>query len=186
MRSHNWKDHNQFLVYVFALLCAFFWALTLTPQAEAGPMAEHEAKLNGQKKQIEGLEGEIRELIQHKQHEHDAKQVQELIKEIANKHKELEKVSQEYEEVRLHVRFHHPDRNETVERKYLRYKFKSLKEMEDEFGIDGRLDRIKTRVSQTFPAPKPELKKNEPHAGAGLRKPASEDEEGFEAVKLVK
>jgi hypothetical protein len=191
MRSHNWKGHN-ILVYVFALRgvisCVIFLALALASQAQAGPIAEHDAKLSGQKRQLEGLESEIRELIEHKQHENDPKHVQEMTKEIAAKHKELEKVSQEYEEVRLHVRFHHPDRNEPLERKYLRYKFKSLKQMEDELGIDGQLDRMKSRVAETFPAPKAEPKKNPLQTGAaGLRRPASEnDGDGFEKVKLVK
>ena len=59
----------------------------------------------------------------------------------------------EYEEERLHVRFKHPDRNDTVERQYARYRLKSLQEMEKETGLDGRLSRIKARVMATFPLP---------------------------------
>ena len=110
-------------------------------------------KLGGLTRQIEGDEKEIQELIERKKLAVDKSSIDEIVQDLVKKHADLKKISQEYEQLRLHIRFKHPEKNETVERKYVHYKLKTLPEMESSFGIDGRLDRTKTKVMTIFPLP---------------------------------
>lgn len=157
--------------------------------AFAGKWAEHAANLNTLSAKLAHGEEEIKKLIEHKQHTDNPEELREIVNQIASKHKELEEVSRDYEKERLHVRFQHPDRAETGERKYERFTLKSVKEIENEMGMDGRLDRIKSRVLSTFPVPEvPKKQAAEAPKIQPFRKPASHasDEEAPERIRLVK
>lgn len=161
----------------------------LTPlRLLAGNWPEHAAHLSALSKQIEHAEHEIHELIEHKNRLQDPVAIQDALKSLMEKHKELEQLSKEYEEERLHVRFKHPDRNDTVERQYMRYKLKALNEMEKEAGLDGRLSRIKARVMATFPLPSTSGADDTVGEAHG-RGPASDADDGPERpehIRLVK
>ena len=153
--------------------------------ASARPWAEHTGRLSMMSKQIESKEHEIQSLIQTKRETRDAKKVAELIRQIADQHKAMLKLHKDYEEERQHVRFEHPERNDTLERVYVRHQVRSIEDMESELGLDGRLDRLKARVLAVFPIPdhkeEPKFKRTE------VRKPASvDDEDAPEKIHLVK
>lgn len=149
MRSRNSKKGILFKVGTTVP----FVVLLLSASAFARPWNDHLTRLALLSKQIETKEEEIHKLISAKSQSHDHRQVAELIRTIADAHKDLVEVSREYEEERRHVRFEHPERNAKLERVYSRHQVKSLREMEVEFGLDGRLDRLKARVLATFPLP---------------------------------
>ena len=132
-------------------------------------------KLGGLTKQIEGDEKEIQELIERKKLAEDKSSIDEIVRDLVKKHADLKRISQEYEQLRLHIRFKHPEKNETVERKYVHYKLKTLTEMESSFGIDGRLDRTKTKVMTIFPLPVAVGTISSESVFAKSRNPASED-----------
>jgi hypothetical protein len=137
-------------------------------------------------KQIETQEHDIKTLIEHKRHANDTKQLQGIIKEIADKHAALKTLTEDYAKERQHVRFQHPEKNETVERVYTRHEFKTVEDLEREMGLDGRLDRLKARVLATFPIPEKEVK---PERKVGpFRLPASKpvDEDAPDQVHLKK
>ena len=133
------------------------------------------AKLGGLTKQIEGDEKEIQELIERKKTAEEKSSIDEIVKDLVKKHADLTKVSQEYEQLRLHIRFKHPEKNETVEHKYVHYKLKTLTEMESSFGLDGRLDRTKTKVMTIFPVPVDPGTMESESVFAKSRNPASVD-----------
>ena len=60
--------------------------------------------------------------------------------------------------------------------------------MEEEFGLDGRLDHAKTKILSIFPIPPPPtVASKDLKIHPSLRKPASAaDEDAPEKVKLVK
>jgi hypothetical protein len=188
MRSRKWTVFNarscRALAVAAALFCALSWGLA----AEAGnSWHEHVQKLQQLRGQINNFEHEIHGLIAAKKKTEDPAQIKEITNEMAKQYAELVKISQEYEEIRLHLRFKHPDRDLASERNYSRHQLKSLKDMESEFGLDGRLDRLKSRILVTFPHPVTEKPKNEitlPHTE--VRKPASveDDEEKPERIIL--
>jgi hypothetical protein len=121
--------------------------------AEAKPWAEHAQKLAAFSHQIEQGESEIHELIEEKRHSHDANHVAEIMKSIGERQRAIEKASSQYEEERQHVRFQHPEKNDQLDHVYVRHEVKSVDELENDLGIDARLDRVKARVLAKFPIP---------------------------------
>lgn len=166
MRSRRWKT----LKYVAATLFVFVFV----SRAEAGTWAEHAGRLGALQKQMETYESEIKDLIDHKRHANDQKVVKEIVRQIGERHKTLVETAKTYEDMRQHIRFQHPDKNAANDRQYVRYNVKSIEQLENEIGLDGRLDRIKARVLATFPVPEHEQEKK---AEAKSRKPASEDQD---------
>lgn len=158
--------------------------LLFSAGAVAEPWATHAGRLPALAKKLSDNEEEIRHLLERKKHLEDAGAIHDLMRELDERHKTLVKTSEEYETERLHVRFKHPDRASIVERQYTHFKLKTVEQLENELGLDGRLDRLKSKVSAIFPAPKP-APKAEPESA---RKPASvvNDEDAPEAIHLSK
>ncbi|MEK7356566.1 MAG: hypothetical protein AAB250_08960, partial [Bdellovibrionota bacterium] len=113
--------------------------------------------------------------------------VKRLVDQIAENYKKLKKASKDHEALWLHIRFKHPEQAQTLDKRYTRFKLKSLEDMEAEVGIDGRLDRVKSRVMATFPAPElVEEKKDDSKVHPFFRRPASVDDDAIEEIKLSK
>ena len=135
-------------------LAALAMALVCSPfAAHARPWNEHAQRLAAFSRQIEQGEHEMHELLEEKRHSHDAVQVAELIRTIAERQRALEKATAQYEEERQHVRFQHPEKNDQLDHTYVRHEVKSVDELENDLGIDARLDRVKSRVLAKFPIP---------------------------------
>lgn len=186
MQSPKWtttKRSNKLFVMPFALV---IFVLATSQLAHAEPWNIHTSNLSSKANQIKNLELSINELIARKKTTTNADELKLILADLTARHRELEQVSKDYESERLHVRFKHPDRNEDAERTYVRHQMKSLREMENAYGLDGRLDKIKAQVLSTFPLaeaqaqPKPQPKIFRP------RKPASTSLPEAERIRLVK
>jgi hypothetical protein len=143
---------------------------------------EHESRLTSFTAKIRSLESEISDLIAYKKTLESTERARLVTQQISFKHSDLAKVIKDYESERLHVRFQHPDRDLEGERQYMAVKLKSLDEIEDSFGLDGRLDRIRRHVGVVFPAAKPE-------EAPAVRLPAAiseEEDDAPEQIRLVK
>lgn len=142
---------------------------------------EHESRLTSFATKIRSLEKEISDLIEHKKSLENPEKVRLVTQQISFKHGDLSKAIRDYEEERLHVRFQHPDRDQEEERRYQAVRLKSLEEIEEAFGLDGRLDRLRQQVKIVYPIAVPE-------GPVQIRTPASviEDEEKPERIRLVK
>ena len=197
--THTLQPGYSFLDALAVTIVAISVVATvcLSSIASAGTWKEHTERLAQLSKQIETNENEIHELIEKKRATESADQVAQIIRDLETRHLELKKVSTEYEEILQHVRFQHPERSDTIERQYAHYKLKSVTEMEAEFGIDGRLDRVKAHVLSTFPLKEEKLDNREP--ASNLPKPSmtrsetnlsshhgKEDDELFPVIHLVK
>ena len=156
--------------------------------AHAKTWAELEGHLAVLSKTIETNETEIKELIERKHHTNDLKEIGEIVKEMAAHQKELEKAGKEYEAERQQARFEHPEKNDHLDRVYVRHEVKSLEEAEkgDDKSLDGRLDHIRARVFATYPPPERVRPASNPKFE--MRKPASAatDEDAEEKIHLVK
>lgn len=156
--------------------------------ALARPWNEHTQHLAATLNQIQVAEQEIQKMIKEKQQTHNAARVAEIMNSISERQRAIEKNVAMYEEERQHVRFEHPEKNDQLDHSYLRHEVKSIEELENDLGIDARLDRIKIRVLAKFPIPDrtntAEAKKFR------TRMPASKtvvlDEDAPDKVKLVK
>ncbi len=124
-------------------------------------------------------EAELQTLIGAKKESEDPERVKELTTQIRAKYAELEKQAVEFRTEVTHMRFKHPDRGDDNDRKYARFKLKTLREYESSFGLDGQLDRLRIRVSQVYQPKKPEKKINAKPAIPVVEKraPASTGEE---------
>ena len=148
----------------------------------------HVSKIANLKKETDELEEQIKKLIEEKREAHDETAVRNMTLEIAEKYRSLEEASDKLEEEQVQVRFHYPEQTQALERKYVRFKKKSMKDLEAEAGIDGRLDRIRDHVLATFPVPEIDAKKNAPPNinPVFLRKPASVDDEDVPEKIILK
>ena len=116
--------------------------------------SEHESRLTSLTAKIRSYESEVSELIELKHHTETSEKVRVVTQQITFKHRDLSRAVHEYETLRLHVRFQHPDQGSEEQREYPRQSLKSLEELDRVFGLDGRLDRIKASVVKVFPAPR--------------------------------
>lgn len=139
-----------------ARLC-FILIFGVVGSAWAGDWRIHQSSMGGKQRKMKSLEAEIGELILQKRDTEDPDAIRSITASMAQKHAELEKVAQEYREELLHIRFKHPEQGDESDRRYPRYRLKVLKEMETDFGLDAKLDRLRDRMHRTFG-----LKKSEP------------------------
>lgn len=173
----------------WVVLAPVLFILFDAPFARSEPWSYHAGRLASLSTQIKGVERSILDMIDQKNKTEDPEQVKDLLESLTSQYGELKRLSKEYEEERLHIRFKHPDRNEAADRQYVRYRLKTLEEMEHAMGLEGRLDRIKARVTVIFPAPPRSQPAPEPSKARLdlLRGPASiEESELPERVRLVK
>lgn len=143
--------------------------------------SEHESRLTSLTAKIRSYEGEITELIEAKHHVENSERVRQVTQQITFKHDDLRRAIHEYETLRLHVRFQHPDRGSEDRREYPRQRLKSIEELDRVFGLDGRLDRIKTAIGKVFPIPTEESAK----ATRGVASENSDDDK-IERILLKK
>jgi hypothetical protein len=187
MRSLNWKAHKRQPLAVLAAYLVGLSVFAFADSARAEPWAKHQASLSAQAAKIKSHEEEIKKLIALKKQTHDSTRLKEIVGTLGEQHSSLVDLSKEYEDERLHVRFQHPEKADTADRKYIHYDVRSLEEMESDIGMSGRLDRIKARVLVTFPLldPKPSAASK---VDATARKPASDETENDkpEQIHLVK
>ncbi len=185
MRLPNLIFHRMTRPRNFAVTLIILFLFQLSAFAEGEKTCrwvEHESRLTSFTTKIRSLEKEISDLIIYKKTLENTERVRLVTQQISFKHSDLAKVIKEYESERLHVRFQHPDRDLEDERQYVAVKLKSLEEIEDTFGLDGRLDRIRRHVGIVFPASKEE-------STAPTRVPAAVtngDDDAPEQIRLVK
>jgi hypothetical protein len=95
---------------------------------------------------IREKEKKISDIIRAKNAEKDQEKLQPLLADLQKEYKELEKLYKDLDDEKRHIRFEHPDKGVEVERKYRAYKIRSIEDMENELGTDGKLSRLKQKV----------------------------------------
>jgi len=180
LRFHQTIRPHDFTVAVIGAV--LFLNLNLAKAETTCRWSEHESRLTSFTAKIRSLEKEISDLIVYKKTLESTERVRLVTQQISFKHSDLAKAIKEYESERLHVRFQHPDRDLEGDRQYLAVKLKSLDEIEDSFGLDGRLDRIRRHVGVVFPVTKPEITPADRHPAAV----SGEEDDAPEQIRLVK
>jgi hypothetical protein len=183
------KDQLKALVVVIVVMMSMNARAAESSASPAGSgFVGHMTKISALKRETEELEEQIKHLIEEKRQAHDDKIVRTLTLEIAEKFRALETASEKLENENVQVRFHYPEQAEKLDRKYVRFKKKSLKDLESEAGIDGKLDRVREHVLATFPVPEIEKQKTEAPKVSPLfiRAPASIEDDVPEKIVLTK
>ncbi len=109
------------------------------------------------------LEGKIKSkrenitsLIQHKNSlPPNSPELKGLIKEIVKQHKEFREMTEELEKKLTILKYRYPERNSKRKQVYQRVEVKSVEDMEEVLGVDGKLNRNMKRMRSHF---KPEEK----------------------------
>lgn len=89
-------------------------------------------------------------MIAHKNEEKEDAKLKPMLAALKKEYEELEKYYKDLEEEKRHVRFEHPDQGVEIERKYRAYKIRSIEDMENEIGTEGRLSRLKSKVLRKY------------------------------------
>ncbi|MCM2280452.1 MAG: hypothetical protein NDI61_01240 [Bdellovibrionaceae bacterium] len=164
--------------------------LLMAASARAGDWQAHQSSMGGKQSKMKSLEAEIEGLIHEKKATEDPEAVRVIVSSMAQKHEELETVAQEYRKEFLHIRFQHPEQGDHSERQYPRYRLKSLTEMESEFGIDAKLDRVRNKMRAVFGSHERRIdaKTDEPQGPESSRAPAQAPSppEASERIRLSK
>lgn len=170
---------------VLALAFVLHLSFLAPTVALADPWAQHKDRLPALAHKLQENESAIRHLLEEKKHADDPAEIHEVMRSLIEKHKALAQATKEYEEERLHVRFKHPDLASVVERRYKHYKLKSIEEIGNSAGIEGRLDRLKAKVVSVFPMPIEAKSVTDEHGRVPASTVEAEDLR-FEPVTLTK
>jgi hypothetical protein len=138
--------------YRFCCVAIIFFA----NQLFAGNFDNHKQTLQNMVTSISDIENEIKTLIHHKRSEHDRESQKHIMKEIEEKHKKLEEAYKKYNEEVNHVKYRHPEQGDMGERTYTVLKPRTLEQIENDVGLEGKLDRIRRKMeAQYHQAPLP-------------------------------
>jgi DNA polymerase II small subunit/DNA polymerase delta subunit B len=127
-----------------------FQGATFASNAMAESWGRHEVNLKGYQIKIRNSEDELRELIAKKNSNRNPKVRDEILKEIIQKSEDLKKTFADMKSEEEHIRFQHPEKGDETERKYRHLRLKSVKDLENEVGVDGQLSRLKAKVKDKY------------------------------------
>ncbi len=149
--------------YRFLSLRYLFFLILFCSRVYAGGFEAHKQNLQNMVTSIADIESEIKNLIHHKRTESDREGQRKIMREIEEKHKKLEEAYEKYNEEVNHVKYRHPEQGDAGERTYTILKPRTLEQIENDVGLEGKLDRIKRKMERQYqqPPPPPKTQKEE-------------------------
>ncbi len=127
---------------------------------------ELENKIQETQSKMRSKQGNINSLIVEKNRlANNTSELKNIIKEIVKEHAELRKLSEEYDKNINLLKYRFPERNAKADRTYDRVEVKSIDEMEQSLGVDGKLNRNLKRMRSHYhlPAPAPPKEHAKPY-----------------------
>jgi hypothetical protein len=141
---------------MISLLLIFFINLS---GAQAGDWTTHEINLRSYTIRIQSGEEELRDLIKKKNANTDPSLRDKYLEQIKKKQADVQRLYDNFRDEKDHILYEHPEQGDMTERKYKHLKPKTLEELENESGTDGKLSRLKAKVEKTYrdavPTPTP-------------------------------
>lgn len=151
-----------------------------TSDQKAGKeLAEVEKQVASLAAKIKAKNDSIESLLTQKSVEKDPEKIIEMVKLVQSEHREMEKLTIEYNAQLGILQYRFPERGVTQGRRYQRLNTKSLDEMEKTLGLEANLKRSREKVKTVYgikekPAAKKEGSiKKDPNAGESLLQPAT-------------
>jgi hypothetical protein len=115
------------------------------------PWVEVEAKISTLEGSVRGKKFNIERLLEEKEHlKANDPRMKQVVDELTKEHKEMRKASEDLEKQQTILRYRFPERGADPKRKYEKVEIKSLKEMETNIGLDGRLQRAFKRAQHQY------------------------------------
>lgn len=140
------------LLTLFEIMGCLFWG----GRALGGNWADHKISIVSKHAKYGAIEHKLNELIKEKQRTKDPEHAKKLIKEITKQYDELTKAYNSHKEEQVHMRFMHPEQDDSEGRKYTDKKPRSLKELNTTIGLDNQLTLLRKKVEKIYNPP-PEL-----------------------------
>jgi hypothetical protein len=125
-------------------------------EADSMPWLAIEAKIQELAAKIESKKESINKMLEEKEKLKDnSSELKDKIKDIIAEHKALEKMADEYSSQINLLKYRYPERHAKRDRKYDRVDVKSIEDMEQALGIDGKLNRNMSRMRTAYDAQPP-------------------------------
>jgi chromosome segregation ATPase len=124
------------------------------------PWLAIEAKIQELSAKIESKKESINKLLEEKEKLKDgSSELKEKIQQLVSEHKALEKMADDYASQINLLKYRYPERHAKRDRKYDRVEVKSIDEMEQALGVDGKLNRNMARMRNTYDVQPPKKEK---------------------------
>jgi len=112
------------------------------PKVVLAPWLEVENKIQELFSKVKSKEEMVLHLLEEKDHlPNNSPQLQKTVRDIVLAHKELRRLVEDYQKNLNILKYRFPERNAKTGRNYKRFDVKSIDDMEQALGIDGKLSR---------------------------------------------
>lgn len=108
------------------------------------------SKLSGLKSKIEAKEAAVKELIASKNHAHSKADAESIVTNLLIEHKDLKKLTDEYNENSNLLRYRYPDVGITDVRKYKKIQMKSLEDYEKGETLSDKIEKTIEKAKQHY------------------------------------
>ena len=130
---------------------------TPTPKTEMPEWVEMQSILMGMETRILQKQVSIKKLIEEKEHvKPGSPAIKLIIEELVSESRELQKIIIDYEKESTQFKYRFPERGAKADRTYQPLDSKTLREIEQELGLDGRLTRNLNKVRAQYKPKKKE------------------------------
>ncbi len=156
------------------------------PKVTLAPWVEVENKIQELYSKIKSKESTVTHLLEEKDHlPNNSPQLQHAVKEIVSEHKELRRLIEEYQKQVSILKYRFPERNAKQVRNYERFEVKSIDEMEQALGIDGKLSRNMKKMRRQYKPNEPEPEHHREPASAHQVKAPKKQQSIEEAGSII-
>lgn len=132
-------------------------AAPAAPAATLPPWIALEAKITELSARVKSKEESLAKMLEEKNHlPANSPHVKPLLKQILKEHEELQKLAEEYKKNVNQLNYRFPERNAKSIRTYDRIEVKSLEQMEQSLGLEGKLDRNMKKMRTQYGTEKAE------------------------------
>ncbi len=110
-----------------------------------------EAKITELSARVKSKEESLAKMLEEKNHlPANSPHVKPLLKQILKEHQELQKLAEDHKKNVNQLNYRFPERNAKANRTYDRIEVKSLEQMEQSLGLDGKLDRNMNKMRTQY------------------------------------
>jgi hypothetical protein len=133
------------ILFIFILLNFSFSKAQLMSEfnIKTGKMATLESKIKASKEAV-------RDSLKNMHHSKDENEQKNMFKEALTQHSELLKSVKEYNTLRQELKYKFPKKSDSTTRQYLPLREETLEEIENELGLSGILNRIKSKIDKKY------------------------------------
>jgi hypothetical protein len=107
-------------------------------------------RIQNLKAKVTAKETAVNALIVSKYKETDPVKLKEIVKNLVSEHKELLKLTEEYEQQRSYFLYRFPEKSMAAGRSYERIEVKPLEEIETQLTLDGKINRTLQKIRKQY------------------------------------